>query len=166
MPQLDISTYFSQLFWLLVSFSLLYFLLSKFFLPKITFILDNRKTAISTSLERANRFQIETKRLRAEYDSEIAKAISQKEEMLEKARQEISQLIDQKILENDAELNKLMQQSDKKIKDLVVNSSASIQNNVKEITSIIARDMLQLEVSDSLVEKTLDKLREKDSYGF
>ena len=41
-PQLDISTYASQVFWLFISFVLIYALMSKVALPKVGAVIDTR----------------------------------------------------------------------------------------------------------------------------
>jgi F-type H+-transporting ATPase subunit b len=46
LPQLDASTYSSQIFWLLVTFSILYFALSRIFLPNIIDLIHKRKQYI------------------------------------------------------------------------------------------------------------------------
>jgi F-type H+-transporting ATPase subunit b len=43
LPQLDISTYWSQIFWLIVTFSVLYLSLSKVFLPNIMSLVKRRQ---------------------------------------------------------------------------------------------------------------------------
>ena len=43
LPQLDISTYWSQIFWLVVTFSVLYLSLSKVFLPNIMSLVKRRQ---------------------------------------------------------------------------------------------------------------------------
>lgn len=46
LPQLESSTYSGQIFWLIISFTVLYFTIDKVFLPKITDILDKRSKYI------------------------------------------------------------------------------------------------------------------------
>jgi F0F1-type ATP synthase membrane subunit b/b' len=46
LPQLDFSTYGSQIFWLIVTFSILYFSLSKVFLPNIISLIKKRQSYI------------------------------------------------------------------------------------------------------------------------
>ena len=43
MPQLDSTYWLSQSFWLILIFTILYLILSKFFIPKIKDNLDNRE---------------------------------------------------------------------------------------------------------------------------
>jgi len=44
LPQLDFATYDSQIFWLIITFSILYFSISKVFLPNIVNLIKNRES--------------------------------------------------------------------------------------------------------------------------
>ena len=46
MPQLDPEFWFSQIFWLVITFGILYLVLSKLILPKISENLETRKSQI------------------------------------------------------------------------------------------------------------------------
>ena len=83
MPQLDPSTYVSQLFWLVVTFVVLYYVLSKMILPKIAEALENRQAHINHDLERATALQEEADGVRDAFEAELAQARN-------KAQQEIS----------------------------------------------------------------------------
>ena len=57
MPQLDPTYWASQVFWLIVVFTILYISVAKFYLPKIKSNLDNRENKIKEDLESANKFK-------------------------------------------------------------------------------------------------------------
>ena len=65
MPQLDISTFVPQIFWLAVSFAVLYVLMSRVALPRMTAILEMRAGRIEGDLK-------EARRLKAEADAAVA----------------------------------------------------------------------------------------------
>ena len=83
MPQLDPSTYVSQLFWLVVTFVVLYYVLSKMILPKIAEALENRQAHINHDLERATTLQEEADGVKDAFEAELAQARN-------KAQQEIT----------------------------------------------------------------------------
>lgn len=56
MPQLDFSTYLSQLFWFTIFFFLLYLVLSHLILPKIETVIKRRYEAIDKSIGNASSF--------------------------------------------------------------------------------------------------------------
>ena len=53
MPQLDTSTFTSQLFWLVVCFFSMMFIMSKFIIPKIADIMEQRQRKIDGYLNKA-----------------------------------------------------------------------------------------------------------------
>ena len=57
MPQLDPKYWASQAFWLILTFTILYISISKFYLPKIKNNLDNRERKIKDDLDDANKFK-------------------------------------------------------------------------------------------------------------
>ena len=57
MPQLDPKYWASQAFWFILTFTILYISISKFYLPKIKNNLDNRENRIKDDLDDANKFK-------------------------------------------------------------------------------------------------------------
>ena len=53
LPQLDVQTYASQIFWLVVSFIVLYFLVAKVAMPRISEVLEERQERIEDDLDKA-----------------------------------------------------------------------------------------------------------------
>ena len=54
MPQLNPEFWFSQIFWLIITFGIMFILLSKLVLPKISENLEVRKAQITTHTPRPN----------------------------------------------------------------------------------------------------------------
>jgi F-type H+-transporting ATPase subunit b len=71
LPHLDYTTYSSQIFWLLLSFALLYFAVSRVILPKIQDTLQNRDRKIKSDLDRTDSLSKMSQELEVEYDHEI-----------------------------------------------------------------------------------------------
>jgi F-type H+-transporting ATPase subunit b len=71
MPQLDPSSYPSQLFWLTVTFLFLYLMLARFIVPRIGGILEGRRSRIEGDLADAARFRDEAEAARTAYEKEL-----------------------------------------------------------------------------------------------
>ena len=54
MPQLDPTYWASQVFWLTIIFSAIYFLIAKIFVPKIKGNIDARESQIRKDIDEAN----------------------------------------------------------------------------------------------------------------
>ena len=68
MPQLNPEFWVSQIFWLIITFGILYVVLSKLILPKISSNLESRKLQISDNIEAADKQREEITFLRNEYE--------------------------------------------------------------------------------------------------
>ena len=71
MPQLDPEFWVSQIFWLLITFSILFIVLSKFILPKISSNLESRKSQILENIEIADKQKSESQKKLEEFDNLI-----------------------------------------------------------------------------------------------
>ena len=53
MPQLDIGTFSNQIFWLVITLVIIYFVLSRIALPRIASVLSDRQMTISSDIAKA-----------------------------------------------------------------------------------------------------------------
>jgi F-type H+-transporting ATPase subunit b len=77
MPQLDVATYASQLFWLAVTFIVLLFLMSKLGLPRVRSVIEARGKRIDDDLGRAEEIKNEAEAAMAAYQRALADARAQ-----------------------------------------------------------------------------------------
>jgi F-type H+-transporting ATPase subunit b len=69
MPQFDFATWPGQIFWLLITFALVYFVLSRTFIPRLRYGIDSRRERIGEDMAEARRMRDE-----ADAQAEIARA--------------------------------------------------------------------------------------------
>lgn len=74
MPQLDPTWFASQLFWLFVSFSVLYLLLSRLILPPLQNVIASRKGAIDKDLSVAQELKLQAEQAKQSYEETLAKS--------------------------------------------------------------------------------------------
>ncbi|MDR2464497.1 MAG: hypothetical protein LBD36_02740 [Holosporales bacterium] len=72
LPQLDISTFSSQIFWLLLCVFSLFIVVKKVFLQRILFIFDAREKRIYGDNERIREIKESIRKLKNEYDLKIS----------------------------------------------------------------------------------------------
>jgi F-type H+-transporting ATPase subunit b len=92
MPQLEFADFLPQLFWLAVTFILLYFLMSRLALPKVATVLAERDRQIEEDLARAERLKAEADQTLKAYESALAEARSEAQNLHRQASAEISAL--------------------------------------------------------------------------
>jgi len=76
MPQLEVSTYVSQIFWLIICFGFLYYLLSRKALPRVAEILEARADRIRDDLDEAQRLRKEAEDAMSSYEAVVSEAQS------------------------------------------------------------------------------------------
>ncbi len=88
MPQLDISTYASQAFWIILCFSLLWFMMSIFITPKIADILEQRKRKIDDYVKRAEKLNTQVKQSLERYERALREAKAKSAKDIENNRKD------------------------------------------------------------------------------
>ncbi len=74
LPQLDISTYPTQLVWLVLTFAVLYLIMSKVALPRVSQILEERQLRIEDNLSKAESLRQEAQAAAEAYEKSLAEA--------------------------------------------------------------------------------------------
>jgi F-type H+-transporting ATPase subunit b len=74
MPQLDVSTFVSQIFWLIVCFGVLYYLLSRKALPRVAEVLEARADRVRADLDEAQRLRKDAEVAMTSYEAVLAEA--------------------------------------------------------------------------------------------
>lgn len=162
MPQLDISTFLPQLFWLIISFGLLYYILSKFCLPKLDKIFCERDDKISHALSKAERNKKEASKLKAEYEEMVSQAIKTKDSMILEALKEISVMTDHKITQHELELKIMLSNSEQKLKDFKDNSVENVRQIAAEASEEILSSLLNIKTTKQSI---LQLIKSKGNYG-
>ncbi len=74
LPQLDVSTWPSQIFWLVVIFGVGYLMMAKIITPKIGNVLEDRRIRLDNDLGKAREATAEAAKIRAEYEADLEAA--------------------------------------------------------------------------------------------
>ena len=74
MPQLNPEFWISQIFWLTLTFGILYLVLSKLILPKISANLESRKSQILENIEAAEKQREDSEAKLKDYEEIISKS--------------------------------------------------------------------------------------------
>ena len=145
MPQLEISTFPSQVFWLCVSFIVLYILLSNIIIPKISSVIKGRENEIKNNINNSEKLYMETEKINNEFEKI-------KKETEDQARSIINSLkesTNKKIAENNELLKKNLEEKLEK-NELEIN--AKKKSALKDINKIT------LDISQEIIKKlSLDK---------
>ena len=96
MPQLDPEFWASQVFWLILIFSILYLIIWKIFLPKITYSIENRKSQIVNDLDEAQKLKESAEKKLEEYNKIIESSKLEAKKIIEDGSKKLDIDIKQK----------------------------------------------------------------------
>ena len=91
MPQLVVSGFPSQIFWLVITFVFLWWLMAKVALPKVGLVLEERQKKITDSLIMAENLRIEAGSELETYEIAISEAHDEARKVINDANQEGTQ---------------------------------------------------------------------------
>ena len=115
MPQLDPTSFPSQLFWLAVCFGTMLLVLSVFVLPRITRTLTARQGQIDGDLEAAEKLRVEAEAALAAYDAALQQARNNALVLAQDMRAEIQAETDRQKAELDARLAEEAQKAEARL---------------------------------------------------
>jgi F-type H+-transporting ATPase subunit b len=141
MPQLDSSSFISQIFWLVISFSFLYFAISKYTVPAVSKILELRNNNLQSNLKEAETLSQMFEKINLECEN-----------ALKEARKKASLAL------MEAEFNlKLI--SEKTLNELDIELSNKAKEASFELESVKKQLLLEMTIiEDELTEQIFNKI--------
>ncbi len=85
MPQLDASTFPGQIFWLFLTFIILYIVMSRVALPRIALVLEERQKKIDDNLDMAETFKAEAETDSQTYEAALGDSRDQARSLIQEA---------------------------------------------------------------------------------
>ena len=161
MPQLDPEFWISQIFWLVLTFGLLYIILSKFILPGISKNLENRKSQIVENIETADKQRLESEKLNKEYERVILDSKLKAKSIINNTKKKLINDINKKqeLLQN--EIDKEIKSAEKEIKILIDESPAKINQIAIDTSSDLLKQLIGAEVNKSNISAIVEDLSRK-----
>jgi F-type H+-transporting ATPase subunit b len=114
-PQIEVATFASQIFWLIVAFVTLYYLLSRRALPRLAEVLEARQDRIAADLDEAERLRREAEAALASYEAVIAKAQDQAHALLAETQTRLQTDAAKRQAELDARLGEQLGEAEARI---------------------------------------------------
>lgn len=145
MPQLDVSTFGNQIFWLLVTLAVIYWVLSRIALPRIAAVLANRQGAITTDLMAAEDLKLKAREAEAAYEQALTTARNEAQKIVETNRLAMQADLDAAIAEADKRIAARGAESEKRLNDI----HASALENAREVARDVTGELLRSFGSDA-----------------
>ena len=166
MPQLNPEFWVSQIFWLIITFGILYIVLSKFILPKISSNLELRKSQIQENIEIAEKQREISEIKLKEYDEIILKSKLEAKNIFKNAREKIIKDINLKKETLDKQIDEEISNAEEEIKTLKKDATDKINKIAIETSSDLLKKLIGTEINNSSISAIVDDLskKNKDKY--
>ncbi len=162
MPQLNPEFWISQIVWLVITFGILFFVLSKFILPKISNNLETRKSQILENIESAEKQREESEKKLKEFDKIIFESKNKAKNLFNDARQKVLDDINKKRAELEKNIDDEVNAAEKEIDQLKKSSHDKITKIAIETSSDLVKQLIGEEVNNSSISAIVEDLSRKN----
>jgi len=166
MPQLNPEFWISQIFWLTLTFGILYIVLSKLILPKISDNLESRKSQILENIEAAEKQRQNSEEKLKEYEEIVSKSKMEAKNIFNQAREKALKDISAKKDVLDKQIDDEISKAEQEIKELQKSAPDKINKIAIETSSELIQKLIGAEVNNSSISAIVDDLsrRSGDKY--
>ena len=161
LPQLDIATWPSQLFWLVVLFGAGYLVMAKIVTPRIGAVLEERRQTVDGDLEKARAASADAAKIRADYESDLEKARIEAAEFAKQAAMEATK----KAEAADAKISKKLAEkvgaAEAKLAEAKTSAMANLNDVAAEAAMAAVASLAGIKTSSAQASKTASSIATK-----
>ena len=158
MPQLDPTWFASQLFWLAVSFTLLYLIVSLFIAPRVGGVLGERERAISEAIRMAELFRKEAAEAKGNFEQATQEAKAKAAQILAETQAEIAKIAAEANEKLTDELDRKLNLSDIDLKKATSRALTGIEAAAVPLAQAMAEKLLGEKISEADVRDAMNGL--------
>lgn len=158
-PPMDTSTYPSQIFWLVIFFGLLYLLMSRVALPRMSAILDKRNARIEGDLAKAHALKDETEAAVASYEKALADARSNAQGIALETRTRMATEMDAERSAVEATLSAKVGEAEARIAKAKTKAMADVSTVAADAAAEIVAELTGTKVTKAAVSKAVADLK-------
>lgn len=159
MPQLESSTYTSQIIWLVITFGVLYWLLRRKALPRVAEILEARQDRIAADLDRAAALRADAEAAQQKQERVVAEAHARAQAQVKELTERSAAEAARRQAALDAELAQKLKDAEGRIGASREAALAEVRNVAAEVAEAAVERLAGLKVSraevDAAIERTL-----------
>ena len=162
MPQLNPEFWVSQIFWLTITFGILYIVLSKLILPKISSNLELRKSQIQENIEAAEKQRESSDAKLKEYYNIILKSKLKAKNIFRDAREKVIKDINSKKETLDKQIDEEIKKAEQEIVVLRKNAPEKISKIAIETSAQLVKKLIGAEINNSSISAIVNDLSKKN----
>ena len=158
MPQLDSSTFLSQIFWLIVTFGALYWLLKTKALPKVSEVLEARQDRIASDLDRAATLRAEAEAAARKQEEVVAQAHARAQARIKELHGRLAADAAKRQAALDAELGQKLGDAESRVSAARQAALAEVRGVAIEAAQAAVQRLAGLDVGRDTAEAALDSV--------
>ena len=162
MPQLNPEFWISQIFWLTLTFGILYIILSKFILPKISATLESRKSLIQENIEAAEIHRKDSETKLKDYENIVSKSKIEASNIFNGAREKALKDISSKREILDKQIDDEIKKAEQEIDMLKKSAPDKINKIAIETSSELIKKIIGAEINSSSISAIVDDLSKRN----
>jgi F-type H+-transporting ATPase subunit b len=157
MPQLDITTWPSQLIWLAITFAALYYVISQVAMPRTGGVIAKRKATIDGDLANAQRLKAEAEKALQAYEAALAEARARALAITQENRNALAAELSEEKAKLDKILGVKIGDADKAIAAAKARALADVQGMAAEIAGSIVTELTGARITKADVASAVAK---------
>ena len=157
MPQLDLSTWASQIFWLVVTFAILYFALSRFILPALRDTIATRSDRVADDLDSASRMQRESEEAEKAYQQSLRDARAKANNVAESTRRSVDEEIAAELSAADAEADAQAEVAESRIREIKAGALSNIDAVAADVAGTLVQELTGKSVTPAAARAAVGK---------
>ena len=162
MPQLNPEFWVSQVFWLTLTFGILYVVLSKIILPKISVNLESRKSEIQENIEAAEKQRQKSESKLLEYNKMISKSKLEAKNIFKDAREKAMKDINSKKEVLDNQIDDEIKKAEQEIVLLRKTAPEKINKIAIDTSSELVKKLIGADVNNSSISAIVEDLSKRN----
>ncbi|MEM1400919.1 MAG: F0F1 ATP synthase subunit B' [Pseudomonadota bacterium] len=155
MPQFDPTYFASQLFWLAVTFAVLYWLLNKIAIPHLSQVFSQRSERITEDLEQAEKLRAEAEEAMAAYEDALAGARKEAGDILTKTKADIAAMVNDRQATFQADLAKRIGDAETRIAKAKEEAAADLLDISTGATEALTAKLLGKAPTKAAIKKSV-----------
>ena len=153
LPQLDIATWPNQLFWLLITFVILFLLMNYVVTPRISVVLESRRDKIAGDLEKAKEADSDAKAMQVTYENALASARADASDKAQAATKAANDKVAAAEAEMAKKLAKKLATAEKKLATMRDEAMANLNDVATEVAQETVQQLIGVKATKAEVAK-------------
>ncbi|MGQ0672346.1 MAG: F0F1 ATP synthase subunit B family protein [Hyphomicrobium sp.] len=155
LPQLNTDHFAPQLFWLALTFGVLYYIMSRIALPRVGEVIEERRDRIQRDLDAAERLKGETEKALAGYEKALSDARGNAAGIAKETRERLAGEVDKEKSKVDAVIAAKLVDAETRISATKVKALASVGDIATETAGAVLSKLINQTVSADEIRKAL-----------